>query len=164
MARRIQSESVRGLGAKLLLGGVDGQGPYELLNFLFPNFFSRHLFLTSIFSSIFLESSKTYAKKIIEIGGKIIPVPVRIWPRTFAPIFMKDAHSVESNEIWIFRFFLFLFFELIVFTIKERHTGILKYHQPKKKIVWSGQIYRKDTQWADTDDKSILRFVQFLFS
>ena len=43
--------------------------------------------------------------------------PVPIWDMPFAiPIFMKDAHSAESNEKSIFRF---LFFELwlILFTV-----------------------------------------------
>ena len=45
-----------------------------------------------------------------------------IIPLSFAPIFMKEAHSAESNEKSIFRFLQFLFFQLwlIVFTFKKK--------------------------------------------
>ena len=59
-------------------------------------------------------------------GMQTTPLPLRI-----APIFMKDAHSAESNEKSIFRF---LFFELwlIVFIIYGWHTWIFEFHRPKK--------------------------------
>ena len=58
-------------------------------------------------------------------------------PLSFAPIFMKDVHSAESNEKYIFRY---LFFELwlIVFTIygSPRFSSV---SPTEKKIVqkWS---------------------------
>ena len=42
-------------------------------------------------------------------------------PLSFAPIFMKDMHSAESNEKSIFRF-LILELWLIVFTIYQKFT------------------------------------------
>ena len=44
---------------------------------------------------------------------------MQILPHKIAPISMIDEHIAESNEKLIYRFFLFLFFELwlIVFTI-----------------------------------------------
>ena len=79
-------------------------------------------------------------------------------PFRSTPIFMKDAYSAESNEKSIFQF---LFFELwlIVFTIYGWHTWISTHH--KKKSFKSGQIYRKDVQWAETIEKSIFRFYFF---
>ena len=58
-------------------------------------------------------------------------------PLSFAPIFMKDVHSAESNEKYIFRY---LFFELwlIVFTIYQKITD------HKKKLFRNVQICRKN--------------------
>ena len=78
---------------------------------------------------------------------------------------MIDAHSAESNEKSILRFFWFLFFELwlIVFTIYRWHTGIFKcVTNPKKKSFKSGWIQKKDAQWVETIETSIFRFMQFL--
>ena len=53
-----------------------------------------------------------------------------------APIFMKDAHSAESNENAFFRLIRFLFFELwlILFTIYG-DTCNFKYVIDQKKVV-----------------------------
>ena len=56
------------------------------------------------------------------------------FPLRIAPVFMKDAHSAESNENSMFRF---LFFELwlIVFTIYGGTPGISSVSPIKKKII-----------------------------
>ena len=43
---------------------------------------------------------------------------------SFAPMYMKDTHSIESNEKSIFQFLQFLFFELwlLIFTIYQKFT------------------------------------------
>ena len=66
---------------------------------------------------------KKRTKLLIWEEKNIGPVPSKdiqtLAPLNFAPIFMKDAHSAESNEKSFFRCLQFLFFELWlhVFTI-----------------------------------------------
>ena len=57
---------------------------------------------------------------------------------SFVPIFMKDAHSAESNEKSILRFFQFLFFELSWRFIENWQFWVQKYHITKTK---NGKIY-----------------------
>ena len=79
---------------------------------------------------------------------------------SFAPIFIIDAHRAESNAKSIFRFILF--FSYIWLYLKfSGDTGIFKFHQPKNKSFKSGQIYRKDAQWAKMNEKSIFRILPF---
>ena len=73
---------------------------------------------------------------------------------SFAPIFMIDVHSAESNKKSIF-LFLFLKLWLIVFTIYAgRQTRRdFQVSPTKKKSVKSVQICRKDAQWAEINQK-----------
>ena len=73
-------------------------------------------------------------------------------PLSFVPIFMIDAHSTESNEKSIFRVLPDCICSLLV-----RHWGFQVWHQQKKTFK-SGQIYRKDLQWVETNEKSIDQF------
>ena len=86
---------------------------------------------------------------------------LRIFPLSFVPIFMIDAHSAESNEKSNFSF---LFFDL-QFTIYGWHTRIFKcVTNQQKKSYKSGQIYRKCAQWAETNEKTDFQiFVIFIF-
>ena len=72
---------------------------------------------------------------------------------------MKDAQCVETNDKAIFQFMRFLFFELwsILFTIFKCISD-QKYRFSFK----SDQIYMKDAQCTETNEKSILRFLEFL--
>ena len=61
----------------------------------------------------------------------------------FAPIFMKDAHSDESNEKSIFRFLRFLIFELwlITFIIYQKYTDQNK--SCSKVFKFTGKMRKK---------------------
>ena len=72
---------------------------------------------------------------------------------------MKDAYSAESNDIPIFQF-LFSELWLIVFT---SYTPYFPSVSPTKKKFKRGQIYMKDAESAETNEKSIHRFLCFLF-
>ena len=63
---------------------------------------------------------------------------------------------------WKINFHIFQFWQ-IIFTIYERHAWICKCVTDQKSFFKRGQIYRKDAQWAETNAKSIFRFLTFLF-
>ena len=87
------------------------------------------------------------------------PLPFRS-----GPIFMKDAHSAEPHEKYIFRFFQFFIFWVIsdcIYNLRLTRLNFQVCHQPKKSFK-CGQIYRKYAQWTWTNEKLIVGFLFFV--
>ena len=67
---------------------------------------------------------------------------------------MKDAHSADSNEISYARFFRFLFFWVMadrIYNLLACHLYFQVCHPPKSSK--SSQIYKKDAEWAESNEK-----------
>ena len=92
----------------------------------------------------------------------------RLIPLRSGHIYKKDAHCAEPNEKSIFRFLFFVLPWLCWQCIDciysfWWHTWISKcITDQKNKSFKSGQIYRNDVQWVETNEKSIIRFLRFL--
>ena len=107
---------------------------------------------------------KTFFFKTMEFSQLRIcrPPPPQKWSHL-----IRKWAQCWTNEKSIFRFLLFLFFELwlLVFIIYGLYTWIFKCvaADQQKKSFKSGQIYRKHAQLVLTNEKSILRFCNFYF-
>ena len=96
---------------------------------------------------------------LIKLTGFFLTKDMQTTTLRSGHIYMKDAYSSESNEKSIFRFFLFLFFELwlIVSTIYGDTPGF--------SIIAPTKIFQKwpnSHEWAETNKKSTFIFFRFL--
>ena len=128
----------------------------------------KYIFLIIITICFFFQQCMKFDEKQWE--GRILPKygytdhlspPPQIWHE----IYMKDAHSAESNEKSYFGFFPVSIFSVyygwfyLQFTVTHR-----MYHRPKKKLFKSGQIHREDAHWSDNDlFSSWVSFVRIFF-
>ena len=74
-------------------------------------------------------------------------------------------HSVLNQMKNQFSDFYFLSYGWLYLQFTDVITGFSSRYvtNPKKKSFQSGQIHRKDAQWAETNEKSIFHFLWFLF-
>ena len=81
------------------------------------------------------------------------------------PLSFKWKIWIEwTINLFIYPIFIFWVMADCIYNLRATHRDFEACHQPKwiKKSLKSGQIYRKDAQWAETNEKSTLRFL-FLY-